>query len=148
MGPRCKAPLNMPLPAILTDICHCCLGIDLVCIKRFNHKKITKKTWGTWLCVPRSTSQTEILQSTRLNPFAGSWFYNATAVRGALWWFRQSQRKLRRSSTFARRRHDVSNSCFPVLFGKSFMKIRSAVPENGCLIVLDGKNICKTYTLP
>jgi len=26
-------------------------------------------------------------------------------------------------------------------FGKSFIKIRSAVPENGCLIVLvDGKN--------
>jgi len=29
-------------------------------------------------------------------------------------------------------------------FGKSFMKIRSAVPENGCLIVLDGKNKKKT----
>jgi len=28
----------------------------------------------------------------------------------------------------------------PVSFGKSFMKIHSAVPENGCLIVLvDGK---------
>jgi len=28
----------------------------------------------------------------------------------------------------------------PLSFGKSFMKIRSAVPENGCLIVLvDGK---------
>jgi len=26
--------------------------------------------------------------------------------------------------------------CFPVSFGKSFMKIRSAVPKNGCLIVL------------
>jgi len=42
----------------------------------------------------------------------------------------------------------------PLSFGKSFMKIRSAVPENGCLIfmhyrVADGKktkNICKTYT--
>jgi len=29
---------------------------------------------------------------------------------------------------------------FPVSFGKSFMKIRSAVPENGCLIFfVDGK---------
>jgi len=45
------------------------------------------------------------------------------------------------------------------LVGKSFMKIRSAVPENGCLIFFGGqkknkkkqnktKNICKTYTLP
>jgi len=42
-------------------------------------------------------------------------------------------------------------------FGKSFMKIRSAVPENGYLVffVTDGKNkkkreknICKTYTHP
>ena len=24
-------------------------------------------------------------EKTRLNPFARSWFYNATAVRGALW---------------------------------------------------------------
>jgi len=28
--------------------------------------------------------------ATRLNPFARLWFYNATAVRGALWWLRQS----------------------------------------------------------
>jgi len=41
----------------------------------------------------------------------------------------------------------------PVSFGKSFMKIRSAVPENGCLIFCGGrkknkknkKKICKTY---
>ena len=50
-------------------------------------------------CVP-------ITSTTRLNPFAGSRFYNATAVRGALWWLRKSHRKLRKSSTFARRRHD------------------------------------------
>jgi len=44
------------------------------------------------------------------------------------------------STTFAKRRHDVSNYIFPVSFGKNFMKIRSAIPENGCLIVLvDGK---------
>jgi len=43
-----------------------------------------------------------------------------------------------------------------VSFGKSFMKIRSAVPKNGCLIFFaeqkktkkTKKNICKTYTLP
>ena len=99
------------------------------------------------------------LQQTRLHPFACSWLYNATAVRGALWWFRKSHSvnyANHQHSPFARRRHDVSN---PLSFGKSFMKIRSAVPENGCLIVLvDGKkqkktkkckkNICKTYTHP
>jgi len=47
----------------------------------------------------------------------------------------------------------------PLSFDKSFMKIRSAVPENGCLVFLwrteknkkkqkKTKNICKTYTLP
>ena len=39
----------------------------------------------------------------------------------------------------------------PLSFGKSFMKIRSAVPENGCLVFCgerkrQKKNICKTYT--
>jgi len=45
---------------------------------------------------------------------------------------------------------------FPLSFVKSFMKIRSAVPENGCLVFLwltekakkKQKNICKTYTHP
>ena len=84
--------------------------------------------------------------NTRLNLFMRSWFYNTTAVRGALWWLRQSQRKLRKSSTFAIRqaaaRLSPSGSTTfqtpfsPVSFGKSFMKIRSAVPENGCLIFL------------
>jgi len=33
----------------------------------------------------------------------------------------------------------------PLSFGKSFMKIRSAVPENGCLLFLaDGKSTKKT----
>jgi len=47
----------------------------------------------------------------------------------------------------------------PLSFGKSFMKINSAVPENGCLVFYGGrkkngkkqkdkKNICKTYTYP
>jgi len=47
-------------------------------------------------------------------------------------------------TTFAKRRHNVSNYISPLSFGKSFMKIRSAVPENGCLIVLvDGKKTKK-----
>jgi len=58
---------------------------------------------------------------TRLNPFARSWFYNATAVRGALRWLRQShnvnyanhQHSPGGGTTFARRRHDVANSIFP-----------------------------------
>jgi len=45
---------------------------------------------------------------------------------------------------------------FSILFGKSFMKIRSAVPQNGCLVFLwrteknrkKTNNICKTYTHP
>ena len=34
----------------------------------------------------------------------------------------------------------------PLSFGKSFMKIRSAIPENGCLVffVADGKKSKKT----
>jgi len=49
-------------------------------------------------------------------------------------------------------------SIFPLSFGKSFMKIRSAVPENDCLIFMHYRcggrkkqkntNICKTYTHP
>jgi len=99
---------------------------------------------------------------TRLHPFACSLLYNATAMCGALWWVRQSHSvnyvapsgdcerviswiSIRHSpgcgTTFAKRRHDASNYISPLSFGKSFMKIRSAVPENGCLIVLvDGKN--------
>jgi len=60
---------------------------------------------------------------------------------------KESYRKLRKAShspgggtTFASRRHDVSNYTPPLSFGESFIKICSAVPENGCLIVLvDGK---------
>ena len=80
---------------------------------------------------------------TRLHQFARSLLYNATAG-GALWWLRKSHivnYANHQHSPFARRRHDVSNYIPPPLsFGESFMKIRSAVPENGCLIVLvDGK---------
>jgi len=62
---------------------------------------------------------------------------------------KESYRKLRTHQhlPFARRRHDFRQAAArrvklhsPLSFGKSFMKIRSAVPENGCLIVLvDGK---------
>jgi len=62
---------------------------------------------------------------------------------------RRSQRKLRKSSTFAIRQAAARLSpgggttfqtpFSPVSFGKSFMKIRSAVPENGCLIFLRTK---------
>jgi len=83
------------------------------------------------------------LSLTRLNPFARSWFYNATAVRGALWWLRQSHSvnyANHQHSPFARRRHDVANSVFPGII----WKIRSAVPENGCLIFFaDGKKTKK-----
>jgi len=63
---------------------------------------------------------------------------------------KESYRKLRKSSTFgirqaAARLSPSGGTAFqttfsPVSFGKSFMKIRSAVQENGCLIFLtDGK---------
>jgi len=32
--------------------------------------------------------------------------------------------------------YGVENSISPLSFGKSFMKIRSAVPDNGCLIFM------------
>jgi len=112
---------------------------------------------------------------TFIHSFARSWFYNATAVRGALWWLRQNH-----SVNYANHQHwrhsDFSvfspqkiiwglapilvRRCqlhSPLSFDKSFMKIRSAVPENGCLIFFDGrkknkkkqkkqKKTCKTYT--
>jgi len=63
----------------------------------------------------------------------------------------ESYRKLRKSSTFAIRQaaarlspsggRTFQTTFSPVSFGKSFMKIRSAVPENCCLIFLkDEKN--------
>jgi len=64
---------------------------------------------------------------------------------------KESYPKLRKSSTFAIRQPSggttFQTTFSPVSFGKSFMKIRSAVPENGCLIVLvDGKNKKKQKT--
>ena len=43
---------------------------------------------------------------------------------------------------------EFGNSTFPLSFGKSFMKIRSAVPENGCLVFCGEreKNRKKTET--
>ena len=76
---------------------------------------------------------------------------------------KESYRKLRKASTIAThqaaaRLSPSGGTTFqttyspPLSFGESFMKIRSAVPENGCL-TFDGrkkskKNTCKTYTLP
>ena len=49
-------------------------------------------TWhsGPVTTNPPVTRPANFTNKTRLNPFARSWFYNATAVRGALWWFHQS----------------------------------------------------------
>ena len=54
---------------------------------------------------------------------------------------KESYHKLHKASTFARQRHDFCQAAArrfklhsPLSFGESFMKIRSAVPENGCLI--------------
>jgi len=109
--------------------------------------------------------------ATRLNAFTGSCLFNATAVAA------QCHSQQTNSESFARRRHQYLQFQFlaptklfwgpsPQLgttletpfsqlsFGKSFMIIRSAVPENGCLIFCGGrkknkkKNICKTYTHP
>jgi len=97
---------------------------------------------------------------TRLHPFACSWLYNATAVRGALWWLRKSRivnYAIINIRQAAARLSPSGGTTFqttfsPVSFGKSFMKIRSAVPENGCLSFggrkRNKKNICKTYTHP
>jgi len=55
---------------------------------------------------------------------------------------KESYRKLRKASTYAIRQAAARFSpsggttfqtTFPLSFGESFMKIRSAVPENGCL---------------
>ena len=110
------------------------------------------------LKISNNGSTIRLKMKTRLHQFARSLLYNATA-----WWLRKShivncanhQHSPGGGTTFAKRRHDVSNYIPPLSFGKSFMKIRSAVPENGCIIFLtDGKkqktkykkNICKTYT--
>jgi len=57
-----------------------------------------------------------------LNPFARSWFYNATAVRGALWWLRQSHsiNYANQHPPFVRRQYDVTNSIFPGIVWQKF----------------------------
>jgi len=103
-------------------------------------------------------------KKTRLHPFARSWLYNVTAVRGALWWFRQSHSvnyANHQRSPFARRRHDFRQAAarrfklhFPrYRLTKVSWKSVQPFPRNGCLIFLtDGKktkkNICKTHTHP
>jgi len=69
---------------------------------------------------------------------------------------KESYRKLHKASTFAIRQAAARLSpsggttfqtTSSLSFGESFMKIHSAVPENGCLIVLvDGKKTKKQKT--
>ena len=56
--------------------------------------------------------------STRLNAFARSWFYNGTAVRGALWWLRQSH-----SVNYANDQHspDGATPIFQFLAPKNYL---------------------------
>jgi len=106
---------------------------------------------------------------TRLNPFARSWFYvlNRRAVKvqnhncniGMYRLWSKFTASSTRSPLFANRDFSVfspqkiigggpsphlgtamQTTCSPLSFGKSFMKIRSAVPENGCLIFLADGN--------
>ena len=114
---------------------------------------------------------------TRLNPFTRSWLYNATAVRGALWWFRQShsvtltrvchiqqqshsvnyanQHSPGGGTTFAKRRHDVSNYIYPPpspivwwVSWKSVQPFLRTVVSYFWRMEKNKKNICKTYTHP
>jgi len=97
----------------------------------------------------------KIIIITRLNAFTRSCLFNATAVQYRI---SINQHKLILSHSLGGGT-TLETPFSPVSIGKSFMKIRSAVPENGCLIFLtDGKsrkktkknkkNICKTYTHP
>ena len=97
--------------------------------------------------------------TTKFNPFARSWFYNATAVRGALWWLRQSYSvnyANHQHSPFARRRHDVAKTPFPRYhLVKVSWKSVQPFPRTVVSYFLrtekktkkNRKKICKTYTL-
>jgi len=65
---------------------------------------------------------------TRLNPFASSWFFNATAVRGALWWLRQSH-----SVNYANHQHspDGANPILQFLAPKKLFGGGGASPHLG-----------------
>ena len=104
---------------------------------------------------------------TRLNPFARLWFYNATAVRGALWWLRESHSvnyANHQHSPFARPRHDFRQAAarrcklhfprhrlvkvswksvqtFPRTVVSYFLRTEKSKKKQK-------KNICKTYTHP
>jgi len=93
---------------------------------------------------------------TRLNPFARSWFYNATAVRGALWWLRQSHSvnyaiiNIRQAAARRWKLHFLRYRLDKVSW-KSVQPFPRTV-----VCFFDGrkkktkktKKICKTYTLP
>ena len=98
----------------------------------------------------------------KLNPFAHSWFYNATAMRGAFWWLRQSHSvnyANHQHSPFARWRHDFRQAAarrFKLHFSRyRLVKVswKSVQPFPRTVVsyfLVDGKktkkNICKTYT--
>jgi len=107
---------------------------------------------------------------TRLNPFAGSRFYNATAVCGTLWWLRKSHvinYANHQHSPFARRRNDFRQAaalCFKLHFPRHrLVKVswKSVQPFPRTVVSYfwrtekklktkkkTKKNICKTYMHP
>jgi len=119
-----------------------------------------------------------VLQNTRLHPFARSRLYNATAMRSALWWVRQShsvnyvapsgdcERVIvnyanHQHSPFARRRHDVSDYIPPIVWWKfhenPFSRSRERLSHSFGGREKNKKkqqqkqkkrNNCKTYTHP
>jgi len=121
-----------------------------------------------WIGRPISVQLLGIkLVATRLNPFASSWFYNATAVRGVLWWLRQSHSvnyANHQHSPFARRRHDFRQAAarrFKLHFSRyRLVKVswKSVQPFPRTVVSYfwwtekkqkkTKKNICKTYTHP
>jgi len=62
-------------------------------------------TWSSLLSITSWNTNT----CTWLNLFARSWFYNATAVHGALWWLRQSH-----SVNYANHQH-LPDGATPIL---------------------------------
>jgi len=94
---------------------------------------------------------------TRLDPFTHSWFYNATAVRGALWWLHQSH-----SIYYANHQHSpFARRCKLHFPSYRLIKVswKSVQPFPRTVVsyfwqtekkqkTKTEKNICKTYILP
>jgi len=118
--------------------------------------------------VPFASGQiSRVTNRTRLHPFARSWLYNATAVRGALWWLRKCHivnYANHQHSPFARRWHDFRQAaarCFKLHFPRyRLVKVswKSVQPFPRTVVSYflrtekkqknkkTKKNICKTYT--